>query len=92
MSARRPKRCLVEVDGSSGLVLLPGLKCKPSAHAQFLAHGAWLVAWASAHYAYWLFRLFSLVFTSNTVVSAKSPRFFHSLVALKRLVSRCRSL
>ena len=22
------------------------LKCKPSAHAQLLAHGAWLVAWA----------------------------------------------
>ena len=33
---------------------------------------------------------FSLVFTSylsNAVVSAKSPRYFHSLVALKRLVS-----
>ena len=22
------------------------LKCKPSAHVQLLAHGAWLVAWA----------------------------------------------
>ena len=27
-------------------VITTNLKCKPSAHAQLLAHSAWLVAWA----------------------------------------------